>query len=116
MKYWLATLLITASSLAATIPPGTPFTLKLGETLTLRDWSLTFVRVVSDSRCPPKVNCVWAGDAKLALRVKRGRSSQMLELHTTLEPRSALVLGQRVTLIGLGAKPAKSAMFKLVQP
>lgn len=117
MKYLIAVLLIAlTSSLAATIPLGTPLTLKLGATLTLRNWSLTFVRVVSDSRCPPKVQCVWAGDATLELRIKRGQTSQIVELHTGLEPRSAVVLGQRLTLIGLGVKPAKSATFKISQP
>lgn len=117
MKYLIAVLLIAlTSSLAATIPLGTPLTLKLGATLTLRNWSLTFVRVVSDSRCLPKVQCVWAGDATLELRIKRGQTSQIVELHTGLEPRSAVVLGQRLTLIGLGVKPAKSATFKISQP
>ena len=95
---------------------GTPFVLQLGASAKLVNWSLTFVRVVSDSRCPPKVNCVWAGDAVVELRVTRDRVSRTIVLHTGLEPRSALVLRQRVTLAGLGAKPAKSATFKVSKP
>ena len=109
-------------SLAASLAPpqpialGTPFVLQLGASAKLVNWSLTFVRVVSDSRCPPKVNCVWAGDAIVELRVTRDRVSRTIVLHTGLEPRSLLVLRQRVTLAGLGAKPAKSATFKVSQP
>lgn len=42
---------------------GQPFTLKYGETAQLADDPLriTFDKVVEDSRCPVKVQCVWAG-------------------------------------------------------
>ena len=29
---------------------------------------LTYLRLVNDSRCPPDVRCVWAGDAEIRLR------------------------------------------------
>ena len=123
MKRLVAALLITltsgfAASLAPPerIAPGTPFDLKLGASAKLVNWSLTFVRVVSDSRCPPKVNCVWAGDAVLELRVTRDRVSRTITLHTGLEPRSVVALKQRVTLVGLDAKPAKVATFKVSKP
>jgi hypothetical protein len=42
---------------------GQPFTLKFGETAQLADdpLAITFNSVVEDSRCPVKVQCVWAG-------------------------------------------------------
>ena len=123
MKRFIAVLLIGLTSGFAApleppqrIAPGTPFVLKIGASARLVNWSLTFVRVVSDSRCPPQVDCVWAGDAIVELRVTRDRVSRTVKLHTGLEPRSAVVLRQRVTLAGLGAKPANVASFKVSKP
>jgi len=40
-----------------------------GETVTFdQNKKLTFVDVVSDSRCPIEVHCVWAGEATIALQ------------------------------------------------
>ena len=123
MKHLIAALLIgLTSSLAAPVAPPalikleTPFALKIGASAKLVNWSVTFVRVVSDSRCPPNVDCVWAGDAMIELRVTRDRVSRTVLLHTGLEPRSVLALRQRVTLVGLGAKPATVATFKVSKP
>ena len=123
MKHLVAALLIgLTSSLAAPVAPPalikleTPFALKIGASAKLVNWSVTFVRVVSDSRCPPNVDCVWAGDAMIELRVTRDRVSRTVLLHTGLEPRSVLALRQRVTLVGLGAKPATVATFKVSKP
>lgn len=48
---------------------GQPFTLKYGETAQLADDPLriTFDKVVEDSRCPVKVQCVWAGRVVVGL-------------------------------------------------
>jgi hypothetical protein len=98
---------------------GTPFVLKVGEFAVLKnsDWVLTFVRVVSDSRCSPKVQCVWAGDATLELRARRNSQRDTVPFHlNTLSKTSATALEQRVTLVELGVKPAKSATFRITQP
>lgn len=53
------------------VPLGAEFTLKPGETAQVQstDLRVTFLGVVSDSRCPADAICVQAGDAVLALRV-----------------------------------------------
>ncbi|MDE2406234.1 MAG: hypothetical protein KGL91_00015 [Xanthomonadaceae bacterium] len=44
-------------------------TLGLGEQQKLPDGSrLTYTRLVNDSRCPPGVQCIWAGSAEIELR------------------------------------------------
>lgn len=50
---------------------GQPFTLKFGETAQLTDDPLriSFDSVVEDSRCPVKVQCVWAGRVIVGLTV-----------------------------------------------
>ena len=59
----------TASGSGPGIAPGTPATLSAGESVTLPDASvLTYVGVTSDSRCPPKVQCIQAGSAVVAFR------------------------------------------------
>lgn len=60
-----------------------PFTLPYGSLATLDDGSLTitFDRIVEDSRCPLDVNCYWSGQVIVALRVEAdGAVGQMVEL------------------------------------
>jgi hypothetical protein len=52
---------------------GTDFVLAPGQRAALQGTGLVveFERVVSDSRCPRDVQCVWAGNASVRLRVSR---------------------------------------------
>ena len=59
--------------------PGIEFALTPGKTASLsgEDTQITFRGVVSDSRCPVDVTCVWAGDASIELTiVQRGSPVQ----------------------------------------
>jgi hypothetical protein len=95
-----------------TVADGSEFTLQSGETATLADASrLRYVRLVEDSRCPPDVQCVWAGDAIIALQwTPATGAAQDFQLHTGVEPRSQAIGTRRVTLKSLarGAQPAAS--------
>ena len=52
---------------------GQPFDLRAGESAVVPGGlRVTFLRVVSDSRCPIDAICVWAGEAVLALKLSRG--------------------------------------------
>lgn len=69
--------------------PATPATpgshaIAMGEQLQLDDGSrLTYLHLLNDSRCPPEVQCVWAGDAEIQLRWQPERgSAQLFSLHT----------------------------------
>jgi hypothetical protein len=54
------------------VASGDTVRLALGRTATIVDGArLTFVRVEADSRCPSNVQCVWAGDAVLRVRIER---------------------------------------------
>lgn len=48
-----------------------PFTLEPGQTATFapNSSSVTFISVESDSRCPSDVQCVWAGEATVNLKI-----------------------------------------------
>lgn len=60
-------------------------TLGVGDRATLADGSqLTYLRLVNDSRCPPDVRCVWAGDAEIRLRMQPPRgAAREISLHTS---------------------------------
>jgi hypothetical protein len=44
--------------------------LSVGETVKFEDRSITFIRVLQDSRCPKSVTCVRAGEADIILEVR----------------------------------------------
>ena len=101
------------------------FSLRYGNQRTIARGELTirFVTVMEDSRCPIGVNCVWAGNAKIKVRVtdRRGRS-KVMELNTSGEPRGGQFGRVTINLVNLtpqprqNAKPARSrytAMFSI---
>jgi hypothetical protein len=69
--------------------------------------SVTFVRVVNDSRCPKGVTCVWEGDAAIELRVTPdGGEAETVQLHANPRTVKDVVLhGVRVTLERLEPYP-----------
>lgn len=71
--------------------------------------TLRYVAVTSDSRCPPDVQCVWAGDATVAFEwLPTGGKPESFALHTGLEPRSHPIAGHTLRLVSLqrGLEPA----------
>lgn len=129
-------MLVWALALGCGLALEVPVEIALGQTFRLEpgratapraryapaNWTLEFVRVAGDSRCPKNALCVWAGDAELELRAYRDRDQKRFSLHTNLEPREAVVLGYRLKLVGLepekesGVAPAYRASFTLEQP
>jgi hypothetical protein len=71
--------------------------------------SLAFERVRSDSRCAVDVQCVWEGDAAVALTASQpGRDTAALELHTTTSgggQREARYGDFLITLTALSPQP-----------
>ncbi len=61
---------------------GEEFTLPAGKTadITGEDLSIKFVEVISDSRCPTGVECVWAGEAKSQMLITLSGSSSEIVL------------------------------------
>ena len=110
----------TAKSTADAASPATiddsRITLGLGQSTALSDGGqLSYTSLVNDSRCPPDVQCIWAGDAEIALRWKPVRgSTQDIRLHTNLQggATSARIGDRILTLVslerGIGPKAALS--------
>ena len=78
------------------IADGSTFSMRPGATVTLADHTrLQYLRLASDSRCPPQVHCIWAGDAELLLQWRSPTGAmQAFSLHPGRGD-STRVLGQR---------------------
>ncbi|MDP2955338.1 MAG: hypothetical protein Q8N53_02865 [Longimicrobiales bacterium] len=67
---------------------------------------IAFGQVLEDSRCPVDAMCVWAGNAAVELGIRAGMGpTHPLRLSTTLEPRSTVWNGLRVTLLEVAPAP-----------
>ena len=94
---------------------GTDFSMRPGDRVTLPDRSvLRYVEVTTDSRCPPEVRCVWAGDAEVAFtRAVAGAAAQSFSLHTGRGARSQDFGGRRLTLVSLARGAGPQAELRL---
>ena len=81
---------------------GSTVALMPGQSATLADGLLRYVRLSSDSRCKPGVQCVWAGDAVIALRwTPATGDARDFELHTMPRQRAFVVGTHTITLQAL---------------
>lgn len=92
---------------------GQVFQLRIGEMIGIagEDLVVTFLQVLSDNRCPPGVQCVVAGNARISvLLASDSDPSLTLQLNTSQEPRSGRYLDRTVELVGMsfGDRPAAS--------
>lgn len=99
--------LYALSACASTGPivaqPGQPLQLAPGQSATLSDRStLRYVEVTADSRCPPGVQCIRAGDASVAFELVPAGSgdAKAFELNTVESP-TTTIAGWRVRLLDL---------------
>ncbi len=104
MRNVLFLLLLACATSAKDVPLDEPFSLTPGESAVVDGVHITFDRVAQDSRCPPDVACIWAGDAEVKLRV--GGDDVTLHTHGGMQyPKSAQVGGRTITLRGLSRAP-----------
>ena len=84
------------------------FDLKIGQEVKIEgeDLKVGFSSVGADSRCPQGVTCVWAGNAKIGLRLQKGNNqSASVELNTGVDPRRNSYMGYEVRLAALRPHP-----------
>lgn len=85
-----------------------PFDLRVGEAMQVEGTGLEvrFEGVPKDSRCPPDVQCISAGDATVELRLTGGgKDAATYELHTPRGPKEAEHGSYVVSIVGLGSPP-----------
>jgi len=69
-------------------------------------FTVKFLEMVEDSRCPTGTNCVWAGNAKIKVQVtKNGKAPKILELNSN-GPETAAFEGHTFKLTALTPHPA----------
>jgi hypothetical protein len=88
------------------------FNLGPGQAATVEgtDIAVLFRAVTQDSRCAVDVQCVWAGDAAVALTLASGtpREERDVTLHTTLDPKAVTVGPNQLTLVSVTPQPRSS--------
>lgn len=97
--------------------PGSAAVLKPGESLVLPgDARLRYVEVAADSRCPPGVQCIRAGDATVRFELEAGGAPEPLLLTIPGNPARTLA-GWRIELLGLdfGAPPAATVRVQAAE-
>jgi len=80
------------------------------KTVARAGFKIKFAEMVEDSRCPADVQCIWAGNAKVRIEVRRGRSlSKSFELNSTTAPNGVKYNGYEITLKELTPRPRTNA-------
>ena len=83
MKQLLPLLAALALAGCVTTPPQADSGLayaRIGQTVTAGGPRVTPLALIEDSRCPQGVQCVWAGQVRIAARVATGSGSSVREL------------------------------------
>jgi len=78
-------------------------------------FSLRFVSVANDSRCPVDVTCVWAGNAEVLVEANAGGSTASLKLNTLggdKFPKDGKHQRYTVALVALSPLPRKDRRIK----
>ena len=76
--------------------------------------TIAFERVISDSRCPPDVACIWAGSVRVRLAISEGGEPAKVELESGTEPRSTDVGAYRIRLLReVEPEPRGSAAYAI---
>jgi hypothetical protein len=80
----LGLLLITTSAMSEPVPVNEYFDIHVGETVRSSNatFSLKFIEVKSENRCPIDVTCIWPGFAAVKLAVIAGGRSDETTLYT----------------------------------
>lgn len=68
--------------------------------------------ILSDSRCPPKVQCIWAGNAEIAVAFKYSSSSIFFKLNTHLSRKDTIIENFQISLLELSRKGDTPYMAK----
>lgn len=75
---------------------------------------VAFEQVLSDSRCPVDVECVWQGNAEVELGIRAGMGpTHPLRLNTALDPRFADWNDVRIRLLELKPAPRSDTRIQL---
>ena len=106
----------TTAAPPTTVALGQDFAVDVGESVTVAGEGLTvtYVELVADSRCPPDVQCIWAGNATIAVAMaKAGELAANVQLNTMEGPKSAGYSSYTVALLDLAWGPSPTARLRV---
>jgi len=120
----LVTVLLASCTLAeVTVPLGQEFSLSVGHRAVIsgEDLRIEFVDVVTDSRCPKDVVCIWAGEVKCLVELVSSGSAERVELtepgltgDTNRQAFKEYQLTFTVTPYPVSTKPIERGDYRLV--
>jgi hypothetical protein len=67
--------------------------------------SVRFAKMIEDSRCPHDVQCIQAGNARVSIRVSRGKKSEVFTISTDPRNEIAHFEGYEFRLVSLSPEP-----------
>ncbi len=68
-----------------------------------------FVSVLEDSRCPKGTDCIWAGNAKIQIKLKKKTGAwKTFELNTNLDKNEIVFGGYSIKISELTPSPAEN--------
>lgn len=73
-------MLFAAAAFGAYSGPSEIVNVKINESVMSDGVTIEFLELIDDSRCPVDVNCIWAGTAKIKVKVSEGERSEVTEL------------------------------------
>ncbi len=91
------------------------FEIKLGQEVWIKKEGLkvSFSNVTEDSRCPTGVDCIWAGNGKVVLKLSKVRKrTAWMNLNTGVDPKQDDYRGYEIKLVSLNPYPKKDAKIK----
>lgn len=114
-KFIIITLITLLMAMATLAKEPETFSVELCEQKVTTTGKITvkFLEVLEDSRCPPHVTCIWAGNAKIKISVKKGRrAAKTFELNSTLDPKTIVFEGYDITFVDLRMIPGEQVKVR----
>jgi len=116
MNYlFLLAVLITTLFAAVPAQDGPNVQVRNGQEKAVSNAGITirFLEVTEDSRCPSDVNCVWAGVARVRLKIsKDGVADREFEVNTNQGDKPAIYGGWSIRLKKLDPYPSSKSTIK----
>ena len=90
------------------LPLDKEFKLKIGQQVTIKKLNIKFSAVHNESRCPTGVQCIWAGNAAIAIEVSKKNkkpTQATLNTNTAVPPSELTYKGFKIRLVSLNPHP-----------
>ena len=123
LRSWVLSSILVSIHLGGCASTGTTPTVALGQPVVMMPGervqlpsraNLRYVAVAADSRCPPNVQCIQAGDADVVFEfTPAAASTQRITLNTAAQPATTPLGDWQLRLIALGFGAAPTATVQV---